>query len=177
MATFRIFLTFLALVGACLALPTANQASDAVDSQISARDAGATVSGELCGTNGPWGSATPRRLKVFFDTYGTNPDAVVTFSSRTQGVCLQVACAEGAPGTIWACLRKNTRVGPGRSDPVSFKQAADGARQIYDRCPNTYTGRAVFQGVGQNWDIVVSGHSCEDLNVGDDLNDPHWGLP
>lgn len=46
------------------------------------------------------------------------------------------------------------------------------AMQIYNNCP-TYTGRALFQGKDQTWDIVVSGHTCpEDETL--DLNDPYW---
>jgi hypothetical protein len=75
MANVRSFLTFLALLGACLAvgtssmvaawlvccsvtrLPTVDPAGVAVDSQIDARDDKATVQGEVYATNGPWGSA------------------------------------------------------------------------------------------------------------------------
>ena len=48
--------------------------------------------------------------------------------------------------------------------------------RIYNRCPATYTGRVYFQGQDQNWDIVVSGDSCDSIVKSDDLNDPLWGL-
>ncbi|KAK0747028.1 hypothetical protein B0T18DRAFT_391367 [Schizothecium vesticola] len=173
MAKFWSFLTFLALLNACLALPTVDPAGVAVDSQIDARDEKATVQGEVCATNGPWGSANGVWLKGFADKYASESGPVYTITSRSRNVCHQLACFDkGVPGTIWACLRERTVIATGEREVITFEQMVQASYQIYNRCPATYTGRALFQGQSQNWDIVVSGHICPAENA--DLNDPHW---
>jgi len=89
-------------------LPTVNPAGVAVDSQIDARDENATVQGEVCATNGPWGSADGRWLKAYADEVGKRSGGA--FAIPPSGnVCRQIVCFDdGVPGTIWGCLRERT---------------------------------------------------------------------
>jgi hypothetical protein len=64
-------------------------------------------------------------------------------------------------------LTNNTQA-PGEREVIAYEQMVQASYQIYNRCPATYTGRALFQGQSQNWDIVVSGHICPAANA--DLN-------